>query len=183
MAANKDELEAPVWMDSGFFEQVLQVSQNNSLIQVTGLAITPGSGVGEHFSSIMFRAKVTYSVRNDVTKTESFIVKTMPYQGAKADAPFLKDDRIFVRENQVYSVLVDMHRLLKQAGDDTELGPRLVYSSKSPAWVLVFEDLAVRGYASKSTMLNLEETKAVILKLAKWHATSFYIGKTDPVSN
>jgi hypothetical protein len=92
---------------------------------VTEAIITPGSSAGEHFASIIFRAKVTYTNKPTVTHNVSYIVKTKPYQGPKKDAPFLKDDRIFVRENQMYTnVLADMHHLLKQAGDNVELGPR-----------------------------------------------------------
>jgi hypothetical protein len=43
--------------------------------------------------------------------------------------------------------------------------------------VLVFEDLIDSGYIVKPKQLNLEETKFVISKLAKWHATSFCLGK------
>jgi hypothetical protein len=72
----------------------------------------------------MFRAKITYSSRTVDGLTVSYIIKTVPMEeGAKKD--LLSDGAIFLREIKMYaSVVVDMQRLLIQAGDNVELGPR-----------------------------------------------------------
>lgn len=53
---------------------------------------------------------------------------------------------------------------------------RLVYSAKEPLSVLVFEDMTMHGYGLSSGTLDLDGTKFVAAKLAKFHATSFYMG-------
>jgi hypothetical protein len=54
---------------------------------------------------------------------------------------------------------------------------RLLYSAKEPVNVLVFEDMTMHGYGVSSGTLNFESTKFVAAKLAKFHATSFHMGK------
>lgn len=54
---------------------------------------------------------------------------------------------------------------------------RLLYSAKEPVSVLVFEDMTMHGYGVSSGTLNFEGVKFVAKKLAKFHATSFYMGK------
>jgi Ecdysteroid kinase-like family len=147
-------------------------------LQIIEHAITPGSGAGDHFASIMFRVKLTYATGKATEPSKvTWIVKTMPFQeGIKKD--MLQDGVIFKRESYMYtSAVVEMQRLLKQAGDNVELGPRLIYSGTTPTHVIVLEDLTERGYIVKPSPLNLEETKMIISKLAKWHATSYYMGQ------
>lgn len=52
---------------------------------------------------------------------------------------------------------------------------RLVYSAKEPELVLVFQDVTVDGYGLSSGPLNLDGTKFVAAKLAKFHAASLYL--------
>jgi hypothetical protein len=82
----------------------------------------------------MFRAKITYSSKTAEGLTVSYIIKTMPFvDGLKKD--FLADGAVFKRESQMYtSVIVDMQRLLKQGGDDVELGPRYIYIRYLAIW-------------------------------------------------
>jgi Ecdysteroid kinase-like family len=139
--------------------------------------ITSGSDGGHNITSILFRVKITYSSPSGDHLQTSWIVKTVPGRdGVKKDN--LEDGFNFNREIFMYTtVVVEMQRLLAQAGDTTELSPRLIYSTTSPTYVLVFEDLVDRGYEVKHTLLNYEETKMAIAKLAKWHATSYYMGQ------
>lgn len=46
---------------------------------------------------------------------------------------------------------------------------------------MVFSDLAVRGYTVKSGQMDLEESKMLYAKLARWHAASTYLA--DSVGN
>jgi hypothetical protein len=43
--------------------------------------------------------------------------------------------------------------------------------------VLVFEDASVNGFGMSSGPLNLEGTKFVVAKLAKFHAASIYLDR------
>ena len=54
---------------------------------------------------------------------------------------------------------------------------RLLYSVKEPEPVLVFEDVTQSGYGLSSGPLNIDGTKFVASKLAKFHAASVYLDR------
>lgn len=180
MAFNKDEMHAPKWMDGAFFEKVLKQSENDPGLVVSESKIIPGTKPGDHFASVIFRVTVTYSSRGQDHEV-SLIIKTIPEQeGLKRD--LLKDGQIFETETIMYqTVIPEMIQLLRSVGDNTELGPRLLYSSKVPTWVMVFEDISKRDYQMKYSQLNLEEAKIVYTKLSRWHAASMYLSDTLPI--
>lgn len=123
MSFNKDEMHAPKWMDSAFFEKVLKHSENDASLAVSDSKIVPGTKPGDHFASIIFRAAVSFKSRGK-DQDVSLIIKTIPEQeGMKRD--ILKDGEIFETETIMYQTVVpEMKRLLQSAGDDTEFGPR-----------------------------------------------------------
>lgn len=49
---------------------------------------------------------------------------------------------------------------------------RLLYYSKEPVPLFVFEDVSLAGYKTPEKPLDFEETKFVTSKLAKFHAAS-----------
>lgn len=123
MAFNKDEMHAPKWMDSAFFEKVLKQSENDPGLVVSESKIIPGTKPGDHFASIIFRVTVAYTSRGQDHEV-SLIIKTIPEQeGLKRD--LLKDGEIFETETIMYqTVIPEMIQLLRSVGDNTELGPR-----------------------------------------------------------
>ncbi|XP_058822378.1 uncharacterized protein LOC131683969 [Topomyia yanbarensis] len=181
MAFNKDEMHAPVWLNERFFETILKQSEKDASIVITDCKIVPGSRLGDHFASIIFRANIAYQSRGTKNNEISLIVKTIPEDdGVKRD--LLKNGEVFETETIMYTTVVpEMHRLFRSVGDDTELGPRLLYSSKEPNLVMVFEDLTKRNYDTKSNQLDLQEAKIAYSKLAKWHAASMHLVNTIPI--
>uniref|UniRef100_A0A182P7B0 CHK domain-containing protein n=1 Tax=Anopheles epiroticus TaxID=199890 RepID=A0A182P7B0_9DIPT len=177
MAFNKDEMTAPSWMNRGFFEKVLRHSERNGALAVEEFRILPGTKPGDHFASVIFRAIVRHSASDQEV---SLIVKTLPAEeGLKMD--ILKDGYVFETETLMYTVIVPaMQRLLQSVGDHTVLGARLLYHEKLPIWVMVFEDITKHGYGMKVKQLDLEESKVVFGKVARWHAASMYLVDTMP---
>ncbi|XP_053658093.1 uncharacterized protein LOC128707170 [Anopheles marshallii] len=177
MAFNKDEMQAPSWMDRSFFEKVLRHSARDSTLAVEDFRIVPGTKPGDHFASVIFRAIVRHSRSADEV---SLIVKTLPAEdGLKKD--ILKDGYVFETETLMYNTIVPaMHQLLQSVGDHTVLGARLLYHEKEPIWVMVFEDITKNGYEMKIKQLDLEESKVVFAKLARWHAASMFLIDTHP---
>uniref|UniRef100_A0A182Q4D1 CHK kinase-like domain-containing protein n=1 Tax=Anopheles farauti TaxID=69004 RepID=A0A182Q4D1_9DIPT len=177
MAFNKDEMNAPSWMDNRFFEQVLRQSERDETLAVKEVRLLPGTKPGDHLASVIFRALV----RHDKSPEEvSLIVKTLPTEeGMKKD--LLKDGYVFETETMMYTVVVPaMHQLLQSVGDHTVLGARLLYHQKHPVWVMVFEDITKQGYDMKTKQLDYEESKVIFAKLARWHAASMFLIDTIP---
>lgn len=141
MAFNKDEMNAPSWMNRSFFEKVLRHAERNSALTVDEFRILPGTKPGDHFASVIFRAIVRHSGSADEV---SLIVKTLPSEeGLKKD--ILKDGYVFETETLMYTVIVPaMQRLLQSVGDHTVLGARYVCRGWSPIVEGLSGDLVCR---------------------------------------
>ncbi|KAL5291263.1 hypothetical protein ACFFRR_010584 [Megaselia abdita] len=133
----------------------------------------PGSAKGDHYASIMFRAIINYDNKSSKNLEKSLIVKTMPFvDGPKKE--MLKKMNIFDIEIKMYSeVIPKFQKMLKEAGDDTELGGKCFYAATEPQDTLIFEDLTKKNYKTVSNWGGSWDVgKKAIEKLAKWHAMS-----------
>ncbi|KAH8384019.1 hypothetical protein KR009_011740 [Drosophila setifemur] len=177
---NDDELVPPEWLDSGFIKEVLQSHEQTPGVNVIDVSFSPATAKGDHYASIMFRAKVKYTTpKGEFTK--SLIIKTMPEaDGHKKD--MLGGSPIHITELGMYmKVLPEFERILRQAGDQTKLFAECFYHSMEPHQVLIFEDLVESGYfIPRDRDVTLEETKCAYFKLAKWHAASLKVQNEQP---
>ncbi|XP_016952867.1 uncharacterized protein LOC108026441 [Drosophila biarmipes] len=169
---NADELNPPEWLNVQFIEDVLRVHEKASDLQVTNLSFTPASAKGDHYASIMFRAKVDYKTEKG-SFFKSLIIKTMPVEeGIKKD--MFADSPLFKTEIGMYSkVLPECERILREVNDTSKLYVDCIYHSLEPRQVIIFEDLVEMGYAVvRNRFLTQEEICSAYSKLAKIHAIS-----------
>lgn len=177
---NSDELEAPTWMDAQYFADILSLHEHDQEVEVTALKLTPASGKGDHYASIMFRAFVEYNTKTGMS-TKSLIIKTMPEkEGHKKD--LLSQSHIFETEIKMYSeMLPRFEEILKKAGDETKLFVPCIYHSLKPRQVMIFEDLVPQGYiVNRGREPYNEEIRSAYSKLGKWHAVSYALVKQQP---
>ncbi|XP_063706889.1 uncharacterized protein LOC134835833 [Culicoides brevitarsis] len=174
---NTDELVPPQWMDKAFFERALGSFCHDNGVIVKNFESKPATKVGDHFASIMFRVMIEYDSPKykKIGERMSVILKTVPVmEGVKAD--FLKDSSAFRTEMQMYGkVLPEMERVLAASGDNTILGPRLIYQTSDPAPIIIMEDISVLGYEMTEKTLGFDDAKMVASRLAKFHAASMYL--------
>ncbi|KAH8362946.1 hypothetical protein KR084_003606, partial [Drosophila pseudotakahashii] len=169
---NADELNPPEWLNVQFITKVLSDHKKASDLQVTNLSISPASPKGDHYASIMFRAKVDYKTQNGVFY-KSLIIKTMPVEeGVKKD--MFADSPLFITEIGMYSkVLPEWERILREVNDTSKLYVDCIYHSLHPYQIIIFEDLVEMGYeVVRSRFLTQEEICSAYSKLAKIHAIS-----------
>jgi len=172
---NDDELVPPEWLNSEFIADVLRSHEKEPVPKVIDLTFSPASAKGDHYASIMFRAKVKYTTPKGEFE-KSLIIKTMPEaEGYKKE--LLGGSPIFVTEMGMYTkVLPEFERILRQAGDSTKLYVNCMYHSLVPHQVLIFEDLVEMGYfVLRDRDATLDEIHRVYFKLAKWHAASLKV--------
>ncbi|KAH8414081.1 hypothetical protein KR222_005452, partial [Zaprionus bogoriensis] len=177
---NSDELQAPAWMNDTFFTEVLAKYFQDPNLKVIGIKTSPASAKGDHYASVMFRASVEYSTQKGKF-VKSLIIKTMPEENSiKMD--FLGDSHIFTTEILMYTeILPKFESILKDAGETTTFCAKCVYYSLEPRQVMVFEDLVPQGYeVIRRRDATVEELKATLSKLAKWHAVSYKLLKEQP---
>ncbi|XP_043064927.1 uncharacterized protein LOC122320731 [Drosophila ficusphila] len=169
---NDDELSPPEWLNVQFITEVLSGYEKVNELEVTNLSFTPASAKGDHYASIMFRAKVEYRTPKG-NFAKSLIIKTMPEEeGAKKD--MFTDSPMFITEIGMYSkVLPEWERILREVNDTTKLHVDCIYHSLQPRQVIIFEDLVEMGYAVvRNRWLMQEEICSAYSKLAKIHAIS-----------
>lgn len=177
---NADELEAPAWMNEQFFAEVLIKYLKDPNLKVNGLNMSPATAKGDHYASIMFRAAIEYSTQKG-SFSKSLIIKTMPQEeGHKKD--FISDSHIFPTEISMYTeILPKFESILSEAGEEITFCAKCVYYSLEPQQVMIFEDLVLQGYeVVRKRDATVEELKATLEKLAKWHAVSFKLIREDP---
>ncbi|XP_064546922.1 uncharacterized protein LOC135434312 [Drosophila montana] len=177
---NQDELDAPSWLDWQYFKEVLSAHENDEELEIIDVNISPATGKGDHYASVMFRAGVEYKSKNGKS-FKSLIIKTMPEkEGHKKE--LLGDSHIFETEISMYSeILPKFEEILRQAGDETTLHVPCIYHSLKPRQVMIFEDLLPQGYiVLRDREPTCEEIRSAYCKLAKWHAVSYKWYKEKP---
>ncbi|KAM8705884.1 hypothetical protein ACLKA7_010219 [Drosophila subpalustris] len=174
---NQDELNAPDWMNEQFLKEILNRHFNDPNVGVVNVQISPASAKGDHYASVMFRAKVEYSTQKGKF-SKSLIIKTMPEVDSDK-SEVLGDSPMFATEIKMYTeVLPKFEEILNEAGDEITFCARCIYHSLEPRQVMVFEDLVPQGYdVIRKRPATLKEIKASLEKLAKWHAVSYKLLK------
>ncbi|XP_050321477.1 uncharacterized protein LOC126753814 [Bactrocera neohumeralis] len=178
---SEEEFTFPEWLDVAFFENVLKNVETESA-KVTNLELKPGTLKNDNYSSVLLRAKVNYRLQSQPAqnKVSSFILKVEPFMEENRKE-IMGDYCLFDTEITMYSKVLPMiEKVLRQFGDKTVLGPKLIaYSTTAPAYV-IFEDLALKGYSTIGYRHpDLDEIKITLLKLAKLHAVSYKLCKEE----
>ncbi|GAB0088788.1 uncharacterized protein DMENIID0001_032520 [Sergentomyia squamirostris] len=165
--------EPPNWLNREFMEKALREYEKDQSLHIFDCEIIPATKPGDNFASVVFRANVKYTAATK-TESKSIIVKVKPFvDGFKKD--LLGMAPLFQTEGSMYmNVLPEMQRLLTQIGDNEIMSPGLIYYGTDPE-IIMFEDIAPQGYVMRHMGMNFENTKKVILKLAKFHALSFHM--------
>ncbi|XP_037947050.1 uncharacterized protein LOC119678988 [Teleopsis dalmanni] len=177
---SEDELVAPEWLNREFFKTVLQNCEKVDDVEINNFELTPGTLKGDHYASVMFRAKVEYNLAG-VQNVKSMIIKTMPeMEGDKKD--FLGDTRIFETEIGIYTkILPKFESILRSVGDDTTFGPKCLHWGLNPKQFIILEDLVPLGYSIlRERDVNMEEVKEVFRKLALFHGISYFLLEKEP---
>lgn len=58
---------------------------------------------------------------------------------------------------------------------------RLIYSADDPVPHLILEDLASQQFVHSCKLLDVDDAKIVLIKLAQFHATSYSLTNTSAV--
>jgi len=127
---NSDELEAPQWLNAHFFNDVLDGYLKEPGLKVVGVDLSPASAKGDHYASVMFRAKVEYTTTQlKGSSIISLIIKTLPEEdGHKKE--MLDTSSVFRTEIAMYTeILPKFEAILRESGDETTFCVPCVYQS------------------------------------------------------
>ncbi|XP_055377163.1 uncharacterized protein LOC129609255 [Condylostylus longicornis] len=73
-------------------------------------------------------------------------------------------------------------KMLRDAGDNTKIGPRLLYSAEHPNMIMVLEDLSKSQYSDfsyKRSRIDDKTADLILDKLAKFHACSYKLNNEN----
>ncbi|XP_049531383.1 uncharacterized protein LOC125948892 [Anopheles darlingi] len=177
---NHDELVAPDWLNQNFFLQVVRELDNDPSIELTSQCVLrPGTKMGDHYASVMYRTTVTYRSKKDqAEKSINLIMKTKPEaEGMKKE--LLEDDQLFKIEIRMYQkVLPEMARLLKSIGEEYKY-PRYIYGALKPQTIFILEDISNQGWVMDELIQTYDDMKPIVKAIAMFHAASVIIESND----
>lgn len=166
------DLKSPPWINQDFFTTVIRCHTGDAKSVVSDFLIKPSLAIGEHYPSLMFRADITYSTSSQASNTLSVVIK---FPRTNGDENLLSP--LFKIEQDMYKgPLSDIKMLLESVGDFSNIQPKLIYQALKPIQVIVMEDLGVKGFVKITQPLeHYQESKMVFERLAKFHASSFFL--------
>lgn len=155
-----------------FFMEIVATKLNikRDQFKLRLVLFTPAAGKNENFVCQVHRVKIKVELFETKTKqTVDVVIKALC---TKSDHPTLRG--VFKRERLAYeSILRKFETIWLDAGENIQFGPKcLRVEQDSGVDVLVLEDLKSRNFemADRRVGFNLEQTKLVLKKLAKFHA-------------
>lgn len=161
----------PEWLNEEFFLNILRTTEKDPSIILTSFNMRPAIAKGEHYASCMYRVKISYAGKS-AQKPISFVVK------ASFEDEFingtLNEYDIYKQEMKMYkNYLPIFKKYLSKINEESDISPNTFYINFEND-VIVFEDLAEKGYrmADRTDGLDMTHAKMVIKKMAKLHAAS-----------
>lgn len=169
----------PEWLNNDFFQKALIKKYKSSLIKVSDLSIVSISGNGENYCSNMFKIEIKYELSGK-NLIENVVIKTEPSN------EMISMMELFPKETEMYeSVIPAFEKLYEDAGEKVQFAPKCIETGTEPIKYLLLEDLTKQNFRCEDRRagLDMQHTKAILEKLAKFHAASaVYYEKNGPYS-
>ncbi|CAO1300838.1 unnamed protein product [Diamesa serratosioi] len=171
----------PDWFNKKFLETVIKQYKNDNSITIIGFSIN--GTFNDHFASAMYRTSIEFMSKQSMqNETKKVVIKAQPskestIKDVTSDAPLFKTEISMYR-----NILPTFKQLFESKGDTINICPELIYISEYPFPVIILQDLSFDGYNVLSEPLtDLQDSKLVFQKLAKFHAASYYFAEHNNV--
>ncbi|KAJ9598055.1 hypothetical protein L9F63_026838, partial [Diploptera punctata] len=178
-----EEFKVPSWLNCKFLSEIL--SKEDLEIRVTEFDVKPAVDKGDNYLSTLYRVVVKCTVNKETNEIETFnlIIKTLP-EGEMVQK-ILQQLKGFEKEFHIYEVVFPALNLLltkSVKGEFQQFSPKFVSCTNEN--IIVMEDLKQHGYkmAVRHVGLDLNHCKTALKMLARFHATSYAVHKSDPSS-
>ncbi|CRK90625.1 CLUMA_CG004327, isoform A [Clunio marinus] len=180
---SEDFLNSSVLGDD-FFNEIVEKKLGNSRngFKLQLILLSPATGKNENYVSVLYRAKIKIEmIETNEKKSVDVIIK------ASLTLEEMKTLNSFHRERAIYEkVLKSVKNIwFEIAAKVIKFGPQDVVFKTNPYEIIVLDDLKAAGYEmlNRKVGLNMEQTKMLLMKLAKFHAASAILyqesGKID----
>lgn len=113
MASSNSPSTFPAYLNEEFFKKCLANSLGEHETKINDVKMTMGSGLGDNYTSFIYRAFINYSDSHGDSKSLSIIIKSIPTDGDRA---FLEEIDVYAKEIDIYlKVLPLMHGILEES--------------------------------------------------------------------
>ncbi|XP_075145776.1 uncharacterized protein LOC142220485 [Haematobia irritans] len=164
--------QVPNWVNEGTFLELLRET-NPNFVEIISFTTEPAIAVGENYATPIFRIKIVIKLEDSQNLEISYILKVAP------DSQDLVEihKNFFNVENTVYNeVIPEMEDIYFQQGLNIHFAPKIYKLGEDTLahHHILLEDLTVKGFRSVNRLdcLDMDHTKAVLRKLAQFHAAS-----------
>lgn len=179
------ELTIPPWLNCEFLAEILS-EEKNKKIYVTDMDVKAAVGKGDNYLGTIYRITVEFNESKDENEMNKYalVIKTLP--PGDILQKLLHNLKGFEKELQMYEItLPAMYRKMmgmSTNGNFHPLSARYLTTKKKDT--IVLEDLQNSGYkmANRHAGLDLEHCTLTVRALARLHAASVALHKTDPSS-
>ena len=177
---NGEDSTLPLWINFEFLTEVISQHLNKD-ISVTDFSLKRALPKGENYLSILYRVAVEYKEK-EANGTEKYylIIKSLPE--GELMQKILSEMKGFQKESYMYTnVLPTMYRILKSAKIPIKpFSARCFPCTREN--VIVMEDLKFLDYKMQMRLkgLDLEHCTLAVRALARFHAVSIALYKSDP---
>ncbi|PNF32904.1 hypothetical protein B7P43_G01844 [Cryptotermes secundus] len=184
-STNVGEVTIPPWLNYEFVAEILSERKDKQIF-VTDMDVKAAVGRGDNYLSTLYRITVEFIESKDGNEVNKYglVIKTLP--DGEILQKLIHDIQGFEKELQMYKITLPA-MYLKMMGMSTNgnfhpLSARYLPSKRKDT--IVLEDLQHLGYkmANRHTGLDLEHCKLTVRALARLHAASVALHKTDPSS-
>ncbi|XP_061399693.1 uncharacterized protein LOC133335437 [Musca vetustissima] len=162
----------PTWINAELFENVLKETVGD-FKRIHKFEVKNALGPGENYATIMLRVNMDVVLRNDSIKQQSFMLKIAPDN--KMYREQMSKLELFKTEAGMYrNVVPEFEELYRNKGVNIRFGARIYNLPVTSHEYLLLEDLSTSGFRNvkRQDCLDLQHAKAVLKKLAQWHAAS-----------
>lgn len=171
----------PIWLNSNFFEIILQKNYKNTSIKVHEVQIEHCGAASDGFLSTLLRVHVTYFM-NSQCELESFVVKIPTTQEFVLEKVGSNGYDVQNKEMLFYEVVApQLEKLLKSIGEKGKLFPAVVAVDRLHD-AIVFEDLRNFNFVMVDRINGMDKNQVelAIKKLATFHAATRILQEKRP---
>lgn len=151
-------------------EKKLKLSRDKFKVRL--VLLSPATGKNENYVSVLYRAKIKIEMIDTKEKTSVDVIIKALLTTMKE----IKEFSVFPRERLIYEkVLRRFEKIwLDRTGETILFGPESIKFETDPYEVIVLDDLKAENFEmmNRKVGLDLAQTKTLLSKLAKFHATS-----------
>jgi hypothetical protein len=179
----EEKREQPDWITVPYLEKALQKGFNNPKLKIQKCDLSHATAVGDHYASIMLRARLSIQKSEKEEENLSIIIKIPPLGSFAEKTADLKP---FGREIKMFTkTLPASNKILLKAFPNHEKFYAECYFGEEKTLqesIIILEDLRQSGFTLGDRFggLDSDHTTLVLTSLAKLHASSLIYIENDP---